>query len=673
MRIPLELPPGLFADDTTFAASGRWADCDNVSFRLGKPQLRGGWESLISTALGGVCRAAFPWTDGNGVLNIGFGTHETLELFQGGSLFDITPTLKFPPKTLTSAYTVADGSATVTVHHPSHGLEDGDTVVLSGGTYVGRIKPDGTEVITYVDADSYTITHGSNADLTATLGSNPLSVTSGSPTVTVTETAHNFETGDQVTIAGATAVGGITPNGGPFTITKVDANTYTYSFTAAAGSTATGGGSSVTVTVPATGGTVTVAPQNAFEAGQIDGTGSVGYGTGGYGVGGYGSPSDAEYFPRTWSLSAWGENLIANPRGGTIYEWDADDTEAEAAPLANAPRQVSYALVTPTRQVMAFGCNLEVSGVFNPLCIRVSDVEDNTDWTTRSDNLAEEITVPGGGRLVAGRVIGPYVLAWTDHSLFLGTFTGTSWRFDQIGRNCGLIGPGAAVIFGQTAFWISPDRQFWSYSLGGAPQPIDCPIRSDFAENLAASQADKIVASTVAEFGEVRWDYPDARDGFENSRYIVLQVTGSDAGAWSRGVMARTAMVDAGPSLYPCGVTYDGAIYWHERGQSADGAALSGYIETCDLFLSPDAVAMLRAIYPDVKGQVGALTITDTYRFDPQADSYSETTAAIAPGQSKADIRVTGRLHRLRFGVNSSPADFRLGTPILDVAVGGGR
>ena len=30
MRVPLKIPPGLNGDDTTYAAAGRWADCNNV-------------------------------------------------------------------------------------------------------------------------------------------------------------------------------------------------------------------------------------------------------------------------------------------------------------------------------------------------------------------------------------------------------------------------------------------------------------------------------------------------------------------------------------------------------------------------------------------------------------------------------------------------------------------
>ena len=675
MKFPIDIPPGLFTDDTTFAASGRWADCDNVRFRLGKPQVRGGWESVVTDLLGGVCRSAFPWTDNAATLNVGFGTHATLELYQGGAVYDITPTLAMPAKTLTAPYTVVDASTSVTVDHPGHGLSTGSSVVISGGSYVGRIKPSGTYSVTVVDDDAYTITNGSAADTAATLGSNPLSVVISTTKVTVADTAHKIADGETVTISGATAVGGITPNG-TFTATYIDANSYSYNFTSAATSTASGGGSSVVVTVPTTGGgSVTVTPQNAFAAGEIDGTGSTGYGTGGYGVGGYGSPSTADYFPRTWSLGAWGENLIANPRGGTIYGWE-NDTGVVAAPLSNAPRQVTYALVTPTRQVMALGCSEELSGVFNPLCIRVSDTEDNTNWVTASDNLAEEIILPGGGRIVSGRFLGDYAFVWTNASMFLGTYVGSTtqgWKFTALGRNCGLIGPNAAVIFGQTAFWISPDRQFWTCQLGGVPTPIDCPIREAFADNLAASQGDKIVASSITEFGEVRWDYPDSRDGYENSRYIALQVTGSDAGAWSRGVQARTAMVDAGPSAYPLGVTYGGNVYWHERGQSADGGVMSAYIETADMYLDPAMLMLVRGLWPDIQEQVGGVSITLKGRYKPQGDERSIGPYVMAVSEDKTDLRLKARLVKVKFSASSAPAFFRLGKPIFDAVPAGKR
>lgn len=417
-------------------------------------------------------------------------------------------------------------------------------------------------------------------------------------------------------------------------------------------------------------------PTAGFTAGAIDGAGSAGFGTGGYGVGGYGLPSESDFFPMTWSFGAWGQHLLASPRNQTIFAW-TNDTAQKAQALAGAPARVTYMLVAPLNggyQVFALGCNEEVSGTFNPLCIRHSSIRNNTQWSTAaSGSTAREYVLTGGGRIVAGRMCGPSMLVWTGDALFLGTFVGAlnqPWRFDRVGRNCGLIGPNAAVVVGQTAFWVSPDRQFYSYAPGGQPEPIACPIRRDFAEELAASQGDKVVASSNAEFSEVRFDYPDRRDGYENSRYLALSVSGPDAGAWHRGVLARTAFVDSGPSSYPIGVTYDGAVFLHEKGRSADGGAFPWFIESADYELDPDATLLVRGVWPDFKDQAGPVTLMLTSRFYPQGPE-KIIQAALAVGEARADFLASGRLFRVRFAGQSAPTGCRIGAPVFDVAPAG--
>jgi hypothetical protein len=508
MKIPLELPPGLNGDDTTYAGGGRWADGSNVRFRMGRPETIGGWERLMSDPLTGVCRGVFPWTDNAGVLNVAFGTQSKLQLWRGGALFDITPT-------------------------------------------------------------------------------------------------------------------------------------------------------------------------SGFAAGAIDGAGSAGYGTGGYGVGGYGLSSASDYFPLTWSFGAWGQQLLASPRNQTIFAW-TNNTAQPAQALANAPANVTHMLVAPLDggyQVFALGCNEEVSGAFNPLCIRHSSIRNNTEWSTSaSGSTSREYVLTGGGRIVAGRMCGPYMLVWTGDALFLGSFVGAlnqPWRFERVGRNCGLIGPNAAVVAGQTAFWASPDRQFYSYAPGGQPQPITCPIRRDFAEELAASQGDKVVASSNAEFSEVRFDYPDRRDGYENSRFLAVAVDGPDAGAWHRGLMARTAFVDAGPSAYPIGVAFNGSVFLHEKGRSADGASFAWFVETADTYLDPERTLLVRGLWPDFRDQLGPVTVTLTPRLHPQDTNQPAAAAAMAPGDAKADLLASGRLFRVRFSGQSAPTGCRIGKPVFDVAPGG--
>lgn len=684
MRTALTIPPGIQTDGTLHSEEGKWVDASNVRFGDdGSPEVIQGWESLTRSLLTGVCRNVFAWTDNRNALTLAFGTHSNLHIWQGGGLYDMTPALALPSATLTGTtiyapFTVTNGSNTITVTDPNHGLIAGETIKLSGSPKVGRqVIADGTFTINSVaDTHTYTIVGNTPFTLAKTLNASPISVTLNSMNVTITDTAHNLENGATVVVSNVVAVGGITPNG-TFPITVVNPNTYTFLFSNTATSTATGGGSNVVVTAPATGGSGAVmAPQRAYIAGQINGTGSAGIGTGAYGIGGYGISSTTDYYPRTWSFGAWGENLLANFRDSPIYAW-TNDIANVATPLANSPARVNNMLVAPTSgayQVFALGCNEEATGLFNPMAIRHSSIRKFNEWNTSASTTAREYVLPGGGRIVAGRMVGANMLVWTNDAIFVGTFIGNinaPWRFDRVGRNCGLIGPNAVVVVGQTAFWISPDRQFYSFS-GGAPVVINCPIRDDFATHLAASQSDKITASSISEFGEVRWDYPDAREGFENSRYLNLKVAGPMAGVWTKGVMARTAMVDAGPSNYPCGVTFGGNVYWHERGTSADGSPFSWFIESADQTLSEDRVMRVASFWPDFKNQLGTIVLAITTRFKPQGVE-STKTYNIAATDEKTDVMAKGRYVRLKFSGNSSPTGGRIGAPVFDTRVSSRR
>lgn len=418
-----------------------------------------------------------------------------------------------------------------------------------------------------------------------------------------------------------------------------------------------------------------ITPSSGFTAGAIDGTGSTGYGTGTYGTGTYGTPSASDYFPLTWSGGAYGQTLIASPRNQTIFQW-SNNTATPAAALSNAPDNVTFCGVAPTRQIFAFGCNEESGGTFNPVCIRHSSIADANDWTTTSSSAstAREYILPGGGMIVAARLVGRNWLVWTNHGLWVGTYYGQInrvWSFDKVGDKCGLIGPGGAVVLGSTAYWISPDRQFHAYTMGGVVQVLPCEIREDFADNLAASQGDKIIASSIAEFSEIRFDYPDGRDGFENSRYVAVPVEGPDAGMWYKGAMARTAMVDAGPSAYPCGVTYEGVPYYHERGTSADGGAIAAFVETADIYLDENNTVLTRGVWPDIADQRGTVSLTLASRYYPQGDAISYGPYAMAPGADKVDFKASGRLFRARLSSNSAPSSWRLGRLTFDAKLRG--
>ena len=406
-------------------------------------------------------------------------------------------------------------------------------------------------------------------------------------------------------------------------------------------------------------------------AGLVDSAGGAGYGAGTYSRDGYGDAASTGYYLRTWSLANWGNYLLANPIGGGLYYW-AGNTANRATVVSTGPTQINSILVTPERQVLAFGCNEEVSGTFNSMCIRGSDLEDYSDWTTTAVNNAFEHILPGSGRIVSARMIGSYVAVWTDSGVYLGQFIGDpgqTYRFDLVATNCGLIGQNAVTVVNQVAYWVTPDCQFYAWSVGTPPKPIPCTVRTDFRDNLVRAQADKIICTGIGAFSEVWWFYPDGRDGIENSRYVAVSTAD---GTWFRGQMERTAAIDSGAVPFPLMATQDGNVYAHESGQTADGSPLSWFLETADQYLGQDENwLMVRGIWPDFKDQQGPINVTVNVRPYAQATATTRGPYALSPGMQRRDFLASGRVASVRFEGSSSPAYVRFGKPTFDVVATG--
>jgi hypothetical protein len=410
---------------------------------------------------------------------------------------------------------------------------------------------------------------------------------------------------------------------------------------------------------------------SGLTTGSIDTAASVpGYGNNAYGMGTYSMPASQAY-ARTWSLDTWGENLIACPRAGTLYRWQ-NDPAVVAAAVANAPDEITAILTTPERQVLALGCNEELSGSFNPLCIRGCDLEDIDDWTTTATNNAFEHILEGSGSIVTGRMVGPYVAVWTTVGLYLGQFVGApgqTYRFDLVALNCGLIGPNAVQVVGQTAFWIGTDKQIRTWMPGTQPQIIPCPIWSDFARNVDSVQAAKIVAAELSQFGELWVHYPDKRDAgsaaAENSRYFAVA---TDQGAWFRGAMVRSAFVDGGVALFPIGADTNGQVWYHEN---AMGSPVPWSIRTADTYIAEgEQAAEVQRFIADFEEQEASVNLTLYVRKLPRALAITKGPYGIATSSSRKDLRASGRIMAVEL---AGTGRMRFGKPEFEVVTRGLR
>lgn len=407
-------------------------------------------------------------------------------------------------------------------------------------------------------------------------------------------------------------------------------------------------------------------------AGQEHGTGGLGYGTGGYGEGTYGVAADFEYFPRTWSLANWGEYLLGVPRGDTLYEWTGD-TGTPAVAVANAPDEISCMWVTSERIVMCGGATEFGGSTFNPMLLRWSDQEDNTNWTPSATNQSGDLILSRGGRIVKGVASRKTNLVWTDTSLFAVTYLGDPllvYGAELLGEGCGLIGPNACCEKDGMAFWLSPGGEFFMFS-GGAPQPIACPVKRYVSDNLAWVQSDKIYCGINSANNEVWWFYPDSRDGNENSRYVAFNYLENH---WTIGTWDRTAWSDAGVWQHPIATDSDGYLYYHERLASADGGVITAYIESApsDIGDGDALMAVLRAV-PDFDDMQGGLTLTLKGRQWPAGAETTHGPYSVLPATEKIDLRATARQMSIRIDSASAPSFWRLGALRLDMTQTGSR
>lgn len=168
MLKPIKFAAGVKKEGTAYSAAGAWFEAQWVRFRQGLPEKIGGWQRISNETYLGLCRSLVQWATLGGYVYTGVGTHLKYYIENGGLYYDVTPIRS--SVTLNGPFDTTNGSPTVTVHDTAHGAINGDFVTFSGASAVGGLTLNDEYQITYVDADTYTITASSNATSTAAGG-----------------------------------------------------------------------------------------------------------------------------------------------------------------------------------------------------------------------------------------------------------------------------------------------------------------------------------------------------------------------------------------------------------------------------------------------------------------------------------------------------------------------
>ena len=744
----LQFNPGVDKQTTPVGAINRWINSDNVRFRYGLPEKVGGWQSLLTDTICGVARQQHAFVDLQGNRYVAIGTDKFLLIYFEGQLHDITPFKSNNAGALTT-FTInsivtnnSNKNATFTTT-TNHGLSVGDMLTLTS------------------------VTAATNSSTTAAGYDGFLYQVQSVPT----PTTFILTLTQQETNAGAVIPGSASGTVNPYDIVGPANQTYGYGFGvgnfggtvssallndldgALAANTAGNNGSATQIRLTSTtgfpaSGTIAVGNElityasiavnelvgitrGAFGTattgtsnGQVHNDGAIV--TNATDFSGWGEAVEASTVtlePGLWSLSNFGQVLVATIANGKTFTWNAGISarlsthastttsgfETAIATGVGNPTASRLTLISPTtRHLIHFGTETDIgdTSTQDNMFIRFSDQEGINRYTIEATNTAGSQRLQDGTKIIGSIVAKENILVWTDNALYTMKFVGApfTFGFEQVGTNCGLIGKNAAIEIDGVAYWMSNNGFF---AFDGTVNSLPCSVEDYVYDDCATTKGQQICAGINNLFTEVTWWYPSAGADF-NDRSVTYNYGQSNKptpmGNWYTGVNTnsiRTAWIDSliypkpyaaafkseNTGTFPAVVGESGLgqtlFFEHEVGTdqiNPDGTTttLTSFIESFDFSLDPQSSEVflaMRRFLPNFKVLTGDATITISVA-DYPADPNTVTTLSpftINSSTTKVDTRARGRYAALKIENIGSGQSWRFGTFQADLQPDGRR
>jgi hypothetical protein len=584
-------------------------------------------------------------------------------------------------------------------------------VDLAGNRYVAI----GTDkcLLIYFEGQLYDIT-----PLKATLSSATIATTSGSAVCSITTSSnHGLSAGDIVLLDNVTLPGGTGYADSDFEdkLFQVTGITSATVFTITQSTNATG--------TVATGGSIDVKPYE--QVGPAAQSYGYGWGTDTWGNGNWGeasSATDVTLEPGLWSLSNFGQVLVATIANGKTFTWNAGDasrlttrasTSTSGFETTNNPTATRVTLVSPTtRHLIHLGTETTIGtpSTQDDMFIRFSEQEDINDYTVTAINSAGTQRLQDGTKIIGALKAKETILVWTDNALYTMKFIGApfTFGFEQVGTNCGLIGKNAAVEIDGVAYWMSTNGFF---AFDGTVKSLPCTVEDYVYDQADTTKGQQVYAGLNNQYTEVTWYYPSTNSEY-NDQYVIFNYGESGripGGVWYIGTEARTAWIDATVYPNPIATKFDDSasgtfpiivgesglgqttLFEHEVGTdqvNPDGSTttVTSFIQSYDYDLQQaqrgqaysiagDVFLAVRRFLPDFKDLAGNAKVTLAVKRYP---SDSQTTTALSPftitaSTEKKDTRARGRFVNIKIENDSASESWRFGTMRLDVQPDGRR
>jgi hypothetical protein len=572
-------------------------------------------------------------------------------------------------------------------------------VDLDGNRYVAI----GTDkfLLIYFEGKLHDIT-----PLKTTLTSATIATTNGSPTCTITKTAHGLSAGDIIQLDNVTLPGGTGFSNSDFedknfqVITVPTTSTFTITQS-----------SNATATV-STGGSLSIKP---FEpVGPRAQSYGYGWGIDTWGTGNWGeaaSASDISLEPGLWSLSNFGEVLIATIGNGKTFTWNAGagsplttraSTTTSNFQTNNNPTATRITLTSPTtRHLIHLGTETTIGNTStqDDMFIRFSDREAINVYTPTATNTAGSQRLQDGTKIMSAIRSKENILIWTDNSLYLMKFVGApfTFGFEQVGTNCGIIGKNAVIQIDGAAFWMS-SKGFFLYD--GTVKSLPCSVEDFVYDNFDTTKGQQVYAGLNNLYTEIVWYYPSNGSEY-NDKYVVYNY---GEGTWYTGTEARTTWIDATVYQNPFATKYDSnssgtfpvivgesglgqtTYFEHEVGTdqvNPDGTTttVTSFIQSFDFDISNPQMGegefflAVRRFIPDFKNLLGNAKVTLAVKRFPQQ---SQSTTSLSPftitaTTNKKDTRARGRYVNIKIENDAASESWRFGTFKIDIQPDGRR
>ena len=594
----------------------------------------------------------------------------------------------------------------VGVVRKQHAFVDND-----GNRYVAL----GTDkfLLLYFEGGLYDIT-----PLKTALTSATLATTDASPICSITTgTDHNLSLGDiilldNVTLPVGTGYVDADFEDKLFQVTSITSNTV-FTITQTTNATAT----------VATGGSIDVVPYE--QVGPAAQTYGYGFGVGVYGstIGGTGwgnavNAASVTLEPGLWSLSNFGQVLVATIANGKTFTWDSAiaarlttraSTTTSGFVTTNNPTSTRVTLISPTtRHLIHLGTETTIGdpSTQDDMFIRFSIDENINEYTPEATNTAGTQRIQDGTKIMGALVAKENILVWTDNALYTMKFVGApfTFGFEQVGTNCGLIGKNAAIEIDGVAYWMGNNGFF---SFDGTVNTLPCSVEDYVYDDIDTTKGQQVNAGINNLFTEVVWWYPTAGSEF-NNRYVVFNYGQSNGqlpmGNWYTGVNVnsiRTSWIDSLVYPKPYATAYNSSndgTFPVVIGQSGLGASvffeqetgtdqvnpdgsttiLTSFVQSFDFSLQANQSEIflaMRRFLPNFKVLTGNNQVTIGVS-DYPSDSVAATRLSpftIDATTDKVDTRARGRYASIKIENINLGETWRFGTFQVDLQPDGRR